>query len=310
MGAPTGQRASAPPSTRVMAADASVAAATDNGAPTPTVELTVKSIDCGTCFELTANGFGGTPPYSYEWDDGSISNSRLLCLQSRESAVSVIAVDAAGSRSIAGVLTLQPTTENTDCSEDLTPALLCLRNRSFEGTAAINTGQSFDATPWSDCVDATTAAAAGMNLTTNTPDIASDALDPVTGIAPPPTDGITYLAMTAGEQASQPLCEVLPAHATTSLRLDAMRFDLVGPELYLQIWGSDSSSCTRRQLLWTSPALQTTWQNYCVTLDANDAIDQLTLRADAPMPVPMLMTTYLAVDNIVPVKSCTSTVSP
>lgn len=83
-----------------------------------------------------------------------------------------------------------------------------------------------------------------------------------------------------------------------------MRFDLGGPDLYLQIWGGDSASCSRRQLLWSSPALLTAWQNYCVTLEPSVAIDQITLRADTAMPTPMLTTTYLSVDNIVPVESC------
>ena len=291
--------------------DASVAMPPTQHTATPSVDFTLKSLNCGNCFELTAHGIGGVPPYRYEWDDGSSADSRLLCLRTSELTVTVVAEDSTGERSNARVLNLRPTTDNTSsCSENLAPPPLCLTNPSFEGTAAINTGQGFEAKPWSDCVDTMTAADATTNLTANTPDIANDVLDPVTGIAPHPTEGLTYLAMTAGEQASHPLCEAFPAHAKTSIRLDAVRFDLGGPDLYLQIWGGDSSSCSRRQLLWSSPALLTTWQNYCVTLEPSVAIDQITLRADTPMPMPMLATTYLAVDNIVPVESCPSAFTP
>jgi hypothetical protein len=277
----------------------SVAPAGDS-ASTPSIELTIKAVDCGNCFDLTASGRGGQPPYRFEWEDGSGSDLRHVCVESSEEVVSVTAEDSAGRRSEVSVATLQTDADSGNgCAETASPAqLLCLVNPSFEGTATVNTGQLFDAPPWSDCTDDT------ATVVSNTPDVASHTLDPVTGIAPEPSDGSTYLAMIATEQASQQLCEALPAGARASLQLDAMSFDLGGPKVFLQVWAGDATSCTRRQLLWTSPALPTTWQTYCLTFEPSERLDFITLRADAPMPVPMLMTTYLAVDNIVPVTAC------
>jgi hypothetical protein len=267
----------------------------DDGAP-PHVELTFRSVDCGSCFDVTARGNGGVPPYRYEWEDGSSERARRVCVGALEQVVSVTVEDANGERSMARAANLQTTAADA-CPATAPVSTLCLTNPSFEGTANVNTGQVFDAVPWSACVDPSAPFA-------NTPDIASDTIDPVSGIAPPAAEGTTYLAMTAGEQASQSLCEVLPASAETHLRLDAMRFDLGGPDVYLQIWSSDAASCTQREQLWTSPALQTTWQSYCVTLAPTVSANQLTLRAATQMPVPGLMTTYLAVDNLVPVDAC------
>jgi hypothetical protein len=177
--------------------------------------------------------------------------------------------------------------------------MMCLMNLSFEGMPAINTGSSFDATPWSSCTDPV-AANSGV---VNTPDIANESLEPMIGIAPAPKDGVTYLALSAGEQASQTLCEPLAAGAQTSLRLDAMRMDLGTTDmLFLQIWGGSSVDCSQRQLLWTSPALDTTWTNYCVTLQPGESMDQFTLRG--MVMEPQFVVNYLTVDNIVPVSSC------
>lgn len=276
----------------------SVASASGVGS-TLSVDLAIKSVDCGKCFVLTARALGGMPPYRYEWDDGSTSESRHVCVTAGETAVSVLATDSADSRSSLSSTNLQTDAEAADlCTETQAPTTLCLQNPSFEGAAAINTSQVFDATPWSGCTDAATSGVA------NTPDIASNTLDPVLGIAPAPTDGLTYLALIATEQASQQLCAAVPAGSPTSLRLDAMSFDLGGPEVFLQVWGGESSRCSRRQLLWTSPPLQTTWQSYCLTLEPSEPFDQITLRAEAQVSAAMITTTYLAVDNIVPVAAC------
>jgi hypothetical protein len=173
---------------------------------------------------------------------------------------------------------------------------MCLMNPSFEGAVAINTGQVFGATPWTDCTDPSN------GTVTNTPDIVNESLDPMTGIAPTPTDGSTYLAMSTGEQASQQLCEALTAGNKTNLQLDAQRLNIGGADMFLQIWGGVSANCSQRQLLWVSPPLTTSWASYCVPIQPGEYMDQITLRAQTPLPD--IVVSYLAVDNLRPVDKC------
>ena len=262
------------------------------------VQLTVKAVDCGSCFDLSASPKGGSPPFLYEWDDGSNSPNRRVCVGSIDLNVWVIVEDGTGARSNAHSALLQ--TDNGDvspCGPSTHPSQMCLMNPSFEGTAALNTGMMFDAAPWSACFDSST------DTVSNTPDVASNGLDWTTMVAPLPVDGDTYLALSTAEQASQQICEPLTARSTTKLRLDAMRLDLGGGEMFLQIWGGVSSNCSQRQLLWVSPALSTTtWQTYCATLEPREYMDFITLRAETPMPT--LAASFMLVDNLLPVDEC------
>lgn len=261
------------------------------------VQLTVKAVDCGSCFDLAASPKGGVPPFRYEWDDGSNSPNRRVCVGSIDLSVWVVVQDATGARSNAHSALLQ--TDNGDvspCGPSTRPSQMCLTNPSFEGTPAINTGGNFDASPWSTCIDA------AADPVPNTPDIASNGLDWTAVVAPLPRDGETYLALNTSEQASQELCEPLTARSTTKLRLDAMRLDLGGAAMFLQIWGGLASSCSQRQLLWVSPALNTSWETYCVTLEPREYMDLLTLRAQTPMPT--LAASFMLVDNLLPVDEC------
>jgi hypothetical protein len=124
----------------------------------------------------------------------------------------------------------------------------------------------------------------------------------MTGIAPAPTDGMTYVAMSTGEQVSQKLCQSLTAANKASVKLDVVRMDIGNADMFLQIWGGSAADCSSRQLLWVSPALNTMWTTYCVTLAPGEFMDMLTLRADTP--VPGLVVSYLAVDNLQPVDAC------
>lgn len=263
---------------------------------TPEVLLSVKAVDCGSCFDILASGKGGAAPYEYEWEDGSRGQSRRVCVGASQHEVWVVATDSAGARSNAHVTHLQTDSASDDCPDTTSAVKMCLENPSFEGEPAINTGQAFDASPWTTCTDP-----ADGNMT-NTPDVASDVLDPVTGIAPIATQGTTYLAMSTGEQASQQLCEALTARSSTSLRLDVARMNIGSPEMFLQIWGGSSADCSRRQLLWVSPALTPSWTTFCVKLEPSEFMDLITLRAETPMPD--IVINYLAVDNLLPVDAC------
>jgi hypothetical protein len=266
----------------------------DTSAAAPEVSLTVKAIDCGSCFDLVAAGKGGMPPYKYEWNDGSRSDRRRVCVGESDQEVWVVVEDAASERSNAYFAQLQ-TEDGEACGNGEQPRM-CLLNPSFEGTPAINTGAVFDAIPWSDCFDPSS------DTVVNTPDIANRDLDPMTGIAPEPSEGETYLALRTGQQASQKLCEELGVGDRTSLQLDALRLNVGSPDMYLQIWGGSSATCSQRQLLWVSPSLSTEWTTYCVTIEPSEYMDLITLRSETPMP--MFVQNYLAVDNLLPVAGC------
>jgi hypothetical protein len=272
----------------------------------PTLQLHVKPVDCGACFELAAYAFGGKAPYRYEWEDGSSTQNRRVCVEPAGRDIWVVAEDASLQRSIAYVthLAAAPAAAAGCAPVVASQPMLCIKNPSFEGTVAFNTGQNFDATPWSQCTDPamTTDAAA------NTPDIANESVQPQIGVAPVPKDGQSYLALGVGEQASQALCEPIAANAERNVKLALTRVPLpVGVSdasegVKLEIWGGLAADCSQRQLLWVSPALESTWQTLCAQLRPTQNIDQITLRAVTSNP--NLTINYLAVDNLVPVPAC------
>jgi hypothetical protein len=275
-------------------------------AEAPTLQLAVKAVDCGSCFELSVSASGGAAPYRYEWDDGSRSQNRRVCVEPAGRNIWVVVEDAAAVRSRAYATHLEAEATNAvGCgSIVVSKPLICLTNPSFEGTAAFNDGQAFDAVPWSQCTDPSKMDAS----TSNTPDIANESVQPQIGVAPVPTQGNTYLALGVGEQASQALCEPINANAERSLKLDLTRVPLpvgVSDEtegVQLEIWGGLAADCSQRQLLWVSPTLESTWRSRCVTLRPTEYMDQITLRAKTSMP--NLTLNYLAVDNLVPVAAC------
>jgi len=262
---------------------------------TPEVLLSVKAVDCGSCFDIAASGKGGVGPYEYQWEDGSQGQSHRVCVGTSQAEVWVVATDSAGTRSNARVTHLQSDADVAECPANTPAVKMCLGNLSFEGTAAINTGQNFDALPWTTCTNA------ADGDTTNTPDIANNTLDPMTGTAPMPTDGLTYLTMSTGEQASQQLCEPLVAGTKTSLQFDVMRMNIGMADVFLQIWGGSAADCSQRQVLWASPALSTNWTTYCVPLHPSERMDLITLRAESR---PDIVINYLAVDNLVAGDGC------
>jgi hypothetical protein len=287
----------AEPST-VSAATAPPIVATNEASPQ--VQLSVKSVDCGGCYDLVANGTGGAPPYRYEWDNGARSDTRRVCVSTSELSIWVAVEDSTGARSNAYVTHLRANDDAAACTSgsgaSTSAVPMCFMNGSFEGTAAINTGGTFDAVPWSTCREA-------ADNATNTPDIANATLDPaMSGFAPRPTAGTTYLAMTTGEQASQKLCQSLKAGDKTFLTLDARLIDLGGTDMFLRILGGSSADCSTPQLLWVSPALTSEWLSYCVPMQPGEFMDQITLRAD--QPVANLVLNVAAVDNLQPVDSC------
>jgi hypothetical protein len=282
------------------------APASTSDAAGPRALIAVTSFDCGRCFDVVASGTGGLPPYRFEWDDGSQNPQRRVCADAIAVPVTVIVEDATSARSAPDV-TLLESEADAGCAPPQEPVeKLCVMNPSFEGTPSVNVGvpQTFDAPPWSACVDAA-AMAAGAS---NTPDIANDTFLQTPISAPKPIDGNTYLALGPGEQASQALCSILPAGTASSFQLDLTRVNLnpggvpdVGTT-FLEIWGGLVTDCSQRQLLWASPALDVGWKRYCVKLKPLELLDQITLRASSDMLASA--TAYLLVDNLVTVDDC------
>jgi hypothetical protein len=282
------------------------AAAPHDAAPLPSVAVHIKPLDCGKCFELQAEGAGGHPPYEFEWEDGSVRPLRRVCVEDVDLTLSVVARDAASSRSAPQGIELQRPSD-ADCPRPMTPpepqphARLCLQNPSLEGTPAANFGQdqAFDAAPWTACTNPSA---------TNTPDIGNDTVAQTLGPIPKPTDGVTFLALGEGEQVSQAFCSPLADDSPVSLEIDLARLNIgagIVPEteqVFLEVWGGLSVDCSTHELLWASPALQAGWKTYCITLRPRSFMTQLTLRANADMTLPT--PAYLLVDNLKPVDSC------
>src|SRR5262245_16430632 len=64
----------------------------DAGGQAPRAVISVKSVDCGRCYELIATATGGVAPYRFEWEDGSQGAERRVC-PDQALEVSVIAED-------------------------------------------------------------------------------------------------------------------------------------------------------------------------------------------------------------------------
>lgn len=284
--------------------DADAAVATGS-APRPTVSISVKPIDCGRCFELQAEGSGGQPPYEYEWEDGSLHAKRRVCVENAELSLSVVARDAASTRSAKQGIRVEGFAD-AECPEPTPtaatpPALLCLENTSFEGTPVANLGQpeAFDALPWSACTSSSM---------TNTPDVANETIAQMIVTVPKAVDGVTYLALGEGEQVSQPFCSTIAADSSVSLELHLASVGVAEglvPEtekVFLEIWGGLAVDCSQRELLWASPALTVGWKRYCVTLRPHSFMNQITLRANADMT--LASPAYLIVDNLKPMDGC------
>jgi hypothetical protein len=60
----------------------------------PDVVLSLTASDCGSCFDVSASARGGLPPYRYEWEDGSNTESRHVCVGSNAVAVAIVAEDS------------------------------------------------------------------------------------------------------------------------------------------------------------------------------------------------------------------------
>lgn len=274
----------------------------DPMAPRPSVVVHLLPLDCGRCFDLFAEGSGGLPPYTFRWEDGSLQSQRRVCVENAGTVLRITARDATNTESETHTIRLARV-EDGGCPDDAqgdasVAAELCLENPSFEGTPIANLGNpgEFDAEPWSACTNPVVA---------NTPDIGNPAVSVGTTV-PPPVDGETYIALGEGEQVSQTLCSEVPLGAELSFEVDLARIDVgdvpLAENVFLEAWGGLSVDCSQRQLLWASPALNTGWKRFCVTLRPQFFMNRLTFRSNSDMT--SIGLSYLIMDNLQPVDSC------
>jgi len=264
----------------------------------PSAVVTVRaSGGCNTCYELVATGVGGTPPYSFEWEDGLRDAMRTVCPGKDAGTLGVTVRDSSMRRSAPHVTQL----ESSDAGCAPPAPQICLTNPSFEGTPAINLGTpvKFDAPPWSDCTNP---------MVPNLPQIINDTVQQMVGKVPNPTNGSTILVIPEDSQASEKLCRSIQGGRSVSFTIDVARAtiaDNVNPQTeaaFLEIWGGVAADCSRRENLWASPPLANTWQTYCVTLGPQQFTDNIVLAARSDKT--LASSIAIAVDNMKPVTAC------
>jgi hypothetical protein len=281
--------------------DAGAAPAGPSDAGAVAVSLTVANGGCDGCFQVSAAGSGGNPPYRFEWADGQSGAQRRVCPGPDAGALTVVAQDAQAQSSLPQTLSLD--FPDASCGGPL----LCVENPSFEGKPAYNSGppEVFDCAPWSTCTNADTG---DPDVGFNTPDVVNDTIKQLVVTIPQPTNGDTFLGLAEDEQVEQALCQGIAPGTTVFVEIDLRRLYIgagVTPDSewpFLEIWGGIAADCSQRQLLWASPKLSASWKTYCASLQPSQYIDALTLlaRTDHSLPSPA----YMLIDNMVPVPSC------
>ncbi len=262
--------------------------------------IEIVTLACGGgCTELEAVVHGGNPPYALRWEDGFTHARRTVCLE-RSSQLVVTATDTAitneefayDAQSTSATVTAMVLECADAGASDGGPTTLlapCLRNPSFEGTAAFNGPPffPFDAAPWAACLP-------------GTPDVVDEAC--CSGMPQgyrPPAHGATYVRAGSSalgiEATSQVLCSPMAASERVSFEIDLAADTDAGPGGMLMIYG-DAVQCGSRELLWTSPEILGDWQTYCVTLAPSAEVSALTFAPAGSNAVLM--------DHIVAVDSC------
>jgi len=242
----------------------------------------------GDCAEVEAIARGGNPPYAFEWEDGSTSATRSVCLDA-DATLSVSAIDTAVDADefhyAAQRVTAEVSARVLDCADggahDAGQSVGCLENPSFEGPVTPDQFSAFQAPPWNACFTGgfiTYSAIADANLWPTQPWTFPDA-----------SDGATYLAL--GQQggfvgtASQTLCQPLLAGQTLSFRVDLAKglSETTSPAAtgqVMQVLGGDTE-CSESSVLWTSPELTASWTTHCVSITPTAEITTLAFRPTA-----------------------------
>jgi hypothetical protein len=287
------------------------------------VTVTLITLTCsGSCADVEAVASGGTPPYTFAWDDGSTSPTRHVCPTSStryhvtvtdtgrtgELAQAAQHVQAAVTADVlacpdGGVSEGGPTQVGDACSDSI-------QNPSFEGTPQTTNVTPWDAPAWQKCPGAP----AAIYAATSSP------LGPFGGSTMiTPTDGQTEMwIQPAGGVfvpgpggAGQALCSPIPAGTSMSFRIDARMVpvdDAGPPSQTFQVFGGNTACCdpagcgsTASPLLFSSPGLTTSWSTYCVTLNPGQSTGSLTFTAAglATNGAP-----HVVLDHIVPVAAC------
>jgi hypothetical protein len=260
--------------------------------------VTFITLSCsGPCADVQAVATGGNAPYRFVWEDGSTSAMRHVCpTSSTEYSVTVTDSGMSGEFFSAPETTKVTLPATVMACSDAGVAA-CISNPSFEGTAM---GEGVDAAPWVACTSGSVDTA-----------ITNQSTPGYLVSLPAPTDGDTYLGLASSlgngvgtvGAVSEPVCAVMHAGVTYSLKLDLANGSGLGlTATALEIFGA-SSSCTQGELLWTSPVAGTSWGTFCASFTPTQETSYLTLTLAAAANGTTPSCAFF-VDHLVPVASC------
>lgn len=260
------------------------------------LSVTPAADSCGDCFAVSAAGPDPQVAYTFLWDDGSTAANRRIC--SDEHPPHSVTLRDPNTLACASAI-VGPLPFVDLCGVDAGPpvAPLCLSNGSFEAQGAgggTTLSSDLDAAPWQVCGEPPNFAQL----------VDSNMVSLFT--LPQPTEGQTYLTLSADDQVSQALCAPLGAGTSFSFRFDLAHNDVAQDGMIspvLEVWGGPAATCEPAELLWSSPALATSgWRSFCGTAKLQKPMASITLLAktSAVLPSPY----EVLVDNLRAVASC------
>lgn len=285
------------------------------------VALSFVTLACESdCATVEAVATGGTPPYSFVWDDGSTNPQRQVCPTSSTN-YHVTATDTG----TVGEFTQAPQSVRVPLTADV---LACpdggawdagsgactspFLNPLLEGTPGLPVLSSASFPSWTVCaatdvcvgsstLDGTAGSYEGWIFPGASDDAGTYACVHSAGGLFPPGGGV-----------GQPLCSPVAASDTFTFKVDAMQAQpqtqgtdgtTLFTSFYLEVLGGDDP-CTGTNVLWTSPPLTTSWTTYCVTIQPAQTTRSLTFEPTGDPSSPSGAQGLLLLDNIEPAASC------